>query len=148
MKPPRAPRRRVATAAWPPRVLGRTQLPLEVWVDAGTASSSEVLAAALHDNCRAALVGQKTYGKGVIQGVFGLSDGGALIETVASYATPSGQEINKLGVAPDRQKTFVSDVLGSSFVDQDIKAASFALPACKAPVDVRAPSGGANLMNN
>jgi len=56
-----------------------TDVPLQVWVDQGTASSGEVLAAALRDNCRAKLVGGTTYGKGVIQGVFGLSDGGALI---------------------------------------------------------------------
>ena len=100
-------------------------VPLQVWVDQGTASSSEVLAAALRDNCRASVVGGTTYGKGLIQGVFGLSDGGALFETVASYSTPAGDEINKRGVIPDVKKTFVSDVLGSSFVDQDIKAASF-----------------------
>ena len=85
-------------------------LPLEVWVDQGTASSGEVLAAALRDNCRAKLVGGTTFGKGVIQGVFGLSDGGALIETVASYSTPSRDEINRIGVKPDEQKTFISDV--------------------------------------
>ena len=100
-------------------------VPLQVWVDQGTASSSEVLAAALRDNCRASVVGGTTYGKGLIQGVFGLSDGGALIETVASYSTPAGDEINKRGVIPDVKKTFVSDVLGSSFVDQDVKAATF-----------------------
>ena len=71
-------------------------LPLQVWVDAKTASSGEVLAGALHDNCRAAVLGQRTYGKGVIQGVFGLSNGGALIETVASYATPTGCVIHPM----------------------------------------------------
>jgi carboxyl-terminal processing protease len=101
-----------------------TELPLQVWVDATTASSAEVLAAALRDNCRASVVGGTTYGKGVIQGVFGLSDGGALIETVASYATPAKEEINKRGVRPDEKKTFISDVMGSSWVDADIKAAS------------------------
>ena len=64
------------------------------------------------------------YGKGVIQGVFGLSDGGALIETVASYSTPSGVEINKRGVTVDKKRTFVSDVLGTSFTDADIKQLS------------------------
>lgn len=110
------------------------EVPLQVWVDQGTASSSEVLAAALRDNCRASLVGGTTYGKGVIQGVFGLSDGGALIETVASYSTPAKEEINKRGVKPDVQKTFVSDVLGSSFLDQDIKSADFGKNrVCKKP---------------
>jgi len=109
-------------------------LPLQVWVDARTASSSEVLAAALHDNCRARVVGSRTYGKGVIQGVFGLSDGGALVETVASYATPGGLEINNLGVTPDEQRIFVSDVLGSSFLDTDVKATRFDSIACAKPV--------------
>ena len=92
------------------------------------------LAAALRDNCRATLVGGTTYGKGVIQGVFGLSDGGALIETVASYATPARTEINLKGVTPDEKKTFVSDVLGAGFADADIKSASIQKPrACVAP---------------
>lgn len=111
-------------------------VPLQVWVDQGTASSGEVLAAALRDTCRASVVGGTTYGKGVIQGVFGLSDGGALIETVASYATPARDEINKRGVTPDVSRTFVSDVLGSGFVDTDVKAAKFALSkekVCVAP---------------
>jgi carboxyl-terminal processing protease len=99
-------------------------LPLQIWVDARTASSAEVLAAALKDNCRAQVLGGTTYGKGVIQGVFGLSDGGALVETVASYATPSGEEINLKGVKPDEDHIFISDVLGSSYVDADVKALS------------------------
>lgn len=103
-----------------------TSGPMEVWVDQGTASSGEVLAAALRDNCRASLIGGTTYGKGVIQGVFGLSDGGALIETVASYSTPRGDEINKKGVIPDEKRLFKSDVLGSSFIDADIQDAKFA----------------------
>jgi len=107
-------------------------VPLQVWVDAGTASSAEVLASALHDNCRASVVGGVTYGKGVIQGVFGLSDGGALIQTVASYSTPAREAINKRGVTPDEKRTFVSDVLGSSFVDADLKQANFGRRACSA----------------
>ena len=81
-------------------------------------------------NCRAKVVGGTTYGKGLIQGVFGLSDGGALVTTVASYATPSGREINLTGIRPDEPHTFVSDVLGSNFVDLDVKSAGFAAPTC------------------
>ncbi len=117
-----------------------TLAPMEVWVDASTASSAEVLAAALHDNCRASLVGSKTYGKGVIQGVFGLSDGSSLIQTVASYATPSGAEINRKGVEVDKQQIFYSDVLGSSWVDQDVRSASITPVAdrgvCSVPREV------------
>ena len=71
----------------------------QVWVNGRSASSSEVLAGALHDNCRASVVGSRSFGKGLIQGVFGLSDGGALVTTVASYATPNGREINLQGAA-------------------------------------------------
>ena len=60
----------------------------------------------------------------------GLSDGGALIETVASYATPAGAEINERGIAPDEERIFLSDVLGSSFLDADIKGAVIAQPVC------------------
>ena len=96
-----------------------------------------MLAAALQQNCRADVVGSRTFGKGVIQGVFGLSDGGALIETVASYATPGRQEINLKGITPDQKKTFPSDVLGSSFIEADVRAAKFLPPVirsqCLAP---------------
>ena len=64
-------------------------------------------------------------GKGVIQGVFGLSDGGALIETVASYSTPSKEEINLKGVTPDEKKSFLSDVLGQRALEADVKGANF-----------------------
>ena len=123
-------------------------VPLQVWVDQGTASSSEVLAAALRDNCRASLVGGTTYGKGIIQGVFGLSDGGALIETVASYSTPSRGEINKIGVKPDRSATFVSDVLGASFLEQDIRSAKFSAPGGKSCVAPEKPPPQKTLLDN
>ena len=55
---------------------------------------------------------------------------GALIETVASYATPAGAEINERGIAPDEERIFLSDVLGSSFLDADIKGAAIAQPVC------------------
>jgi carboxyl-terminal processing protease len=108
-------------------------VPIQVWVDNLTASAGEVLAGALRDNCRAPVVGTTTFGKGVIQGVFGLSDGGALVQTVGSYTTPAGQEINLKGVTPTNERIFVSDVLGSicgtstkrlcgKFVDTDVEA--------------------------
>ena len=101
-----APCNRQPSSPSPPLSLGCTSplphplLPsVQVWVNGGSASSSEVLAGALHDNCRASVVGSRSFGKGLIQGVFGLSDGGALVTTVASYATPNGREINLQGAA-------------------------------------------------
>ena len=61
-----------------------------------------MLAAGLHDNCRASIVGQRTFGKGKIQAVFGLSNGEGLTLTIAQYVTPlSGQVIQSRGISPD-----------------------------------------------
>lgn len=75
--------------------------PLAILVDENSASASEVLGGSLRDNCRGVVVGPShSYGKGLIQGVFGLSDGGGVIVTVASYKTPSGMEIQGKGLSP------------------------------------------------
>lgn len=79
-----------------------THDPLIVLVNKGTASASEILAGALQDNGRAQLVGEKTFGKGLIQSLFDLSDGSGLAVTVAKYETPNHTDINKLGILPDR----------------------------------------------
>ena len=79
-----------------------TQDPLVVLVNQGTASASEILAGALHDNGRATILGEKTFGKGLIQSLFDLSDGAGLAVTVAKYETPNHTDINRLGIQPDR----------------------------------------------
>ncbi len=79
-----------------------TRDPLVVLVNQGTASASEILAGALQDNGRATLVGETTFGKGLIQSLFDLSDGAGIAVTVAKYETPNHRDINKLGIAPDR----------------------------------------------
>ena len=78
-----------------------TEDPLVVLVNPGTASASEILAGALQDNHRAQLVGEKTFGKGLIQSLFDLSDGSGLAVTVAKYETPNHRDIHKLGIKPD-----------------------------------------------
>ena len=82
-----------------------TKDPLVVLVNQGTASASEILAGALQDNHRATLVGEKTFGKGLIQSLFQLSDGSGLAVTIAKYETPSHRDINKLGITPDQVVT-------------------------------------------
>jgi carboxyl-terminal processing protease len=79
-----------------------TDDPLVILVNQGTASASEILAGALQDNGRAKLVGETTFGKGLIQSLFELSDGSGLAVTIAKYETPQHRDINKLGIKPDK----------------------------------------------
>lgn len=82
-----------------------THDPLVVIVNEGSASASEILAGALHDNGRAILVGHKTFGKGKIQSVTELHDGSALFVTVAKYLSPALHDIDQVGITPDVQCT-------------------------------------------
>ena len=79
-----------------------TTAPLAVLVNEGTASASEILAGALQENHRAQLVGNVTFGKGLIQSLFDLSDGSGLVVTVAKYETPDHHDINRSGIRPNR----------------------------------------------
>ncbi|MEO1620475.1 MAG: carboxyl-terminal processing protease CtpA [Cyanobacteria bacterium J06632_3] len=79
--------------------------PLVVLVNKGTASASEILAGALQDNGRAQLVGETTFGKGLIQSLFDLPNGAGLAVTIAKYETPNHRDINKLGIEPDQVVT-------------------------------------------
>nr|DAD29815.1 TPA_asm: hypothetical protein HUJ06_031283 [Nelumbo nucifera] len=88
-----------------------THAPLVVLVNEGSASASEILAGALHDNGRAILVGHKTFGKGKIQSVTELHDGSALFVTVAKYLSPALHDIDQVGITPDVQCT--TDMLTS-----------------------------------
>ncbi len=78
-----------------------TNRPLVVLIDEGSASASEILSGAIKDNNRGVLVGNKTFGKGLVQSVRSLSDGSGLTVTVAKYLTPSGKDINTNGIEPD-----------------------------------------------
>ncbi|MBQ4526759.1 MAG: S41 family peptidase [Clostridia bacterium] len=76
-------------------------MPICVLIDEGSASASEIMAGALRDYEKAILVGKNTFGKGVVQGIFELGDGSAVRVTIAKYYTPSGECIDKIGIAPD-----------------------------------------------
>ena len=107
-----------------------TDKPLVVLIDQGSASASEILSGSLQDNSRAELVGQKTFGKGLVQAVRGLSDGSGLTVTIAKYLTPKGTDIHKNGIEPDvtsvmteeQLKNFTLEKLGSTQDSQYIDA--------------------------
>ena len=87
--------------------------PLVVLINKGSASASEILSGALKDNQRAILIGESTFGKGLVQEVKSLVPFGAGLNiTVQKYLTPNGTDINKKGIAPD---------IEVKFTEQDIK---------------------------
>jgi len=77
--------------------------PMVTLVNGGTASASEILAGALQDDGRSPLLGERTFGKGLIQTLIGLGNGSGLAVTVARYATPSGRDIQNQGIEPDQR---------------------------------------------
>jgi carboxyl-terminal processing protease len=77
------------------------KLPLVVMINDGTASAAEIVAGALQDQHRAVLLGTRSFGKGSVQLLFPLDNGGAIRLTTARYYTPSGRSIQAEGIVPD-----------------------------------------------
>ena len=76
------------------------KLPLCVIINKNSASASEALAGAIMDSGRGTLVGEKSFGKGIVQSIFELGDGSAFKVTTARYFTPGGTSIDKVGITP------------------------------------------------
>ncbi len=85
------------TGEMPPRFTGR----VVVLINGASASAAEIVAGALHDQGRAELVGSTSYGKGTVQRIFELPNGGALRFSVARYFTPAHRLIDGVGIEPD-----------------------------------------------
>lgn len=77
-------------------------MPTVVLVNAGSASAAEITTLALRDNHAALVIGEKSYGKGVVQSVIPFTDGSELKVTIAKWYAPSGENINHKGITPDQ----------------------------------------------
>lgn len=84
-------------------------VPTVVLIDEGSASASEITAGALKDNGAATIVGTKSYGKGSVQELVNLRDGGVLKVTIARWFTPEGRNIDKEGIEPDQKVEITED---------------------------------------
>ncbi|MDO5037212.1 MAG: S41 family peptidase [Tissierellia bacterium] len=102
---------------------GATDLPLVLLVNQGSASASEILAGALKDHGRGVLIGEKTFGKGVVQTVTPFLGGGGLKLTTSEYFTPAGVNIHGKGIEPDQVISLPEDVegIGLDYLDQDLQ---------------------------
>ncbi len=95
-----------------------TTLPLVVLVNKGTAGAAEIVAAAVLENARGDVVGDKTFGDGSVQKTIDLADGGALILSVAKYYSPSGKAIQDVAVTPNVLVADSDDGLGPDDEEQ------------------------------
>lgn len=84
---------------------GRDELdvPLVVLINGNSASASEILAGAIKDYNKGILLGTTTFGKGIVQKIYGISDGSAVKLTISHYYTPSGADIHGVGIDPDEE---------------------------------------------
>ncbi|MEO2010652.1 MAG: S41 family peptidase [Pirellulaceae bacterium] len=80
---------------------GTWDTPLYVLIDGDSASASEILAGAIHDHRRGIVIGQRSYGKGSVQGIFRLNHDIGIRLTTAKFFSPSGQAISGVGIQPD-----------------------------------------------
>lgn len=102
---------------------GELDIPLVVLINEGSASASEVLSGAVRDNEAGTLVGEKTFGKALVQSVRMLSDGSGYKLTTQQYFTPAGENINHKGIEPDIKITLDEEKYVKEEVDNQLEKA-------------------------
>ncbi|MDR1453092.1 MAG: S41 family peptidase [Candidatus Margulisbacteria bacterium] len=95
--------------------------PLVILLNGGSASASEILAGAVADNKRGTLIGTQSFGKASVQNIRPLSDGSAILVTVAKYLTPDGKDINKVGISPNYVVEIPTASIEAALKDPDYK---------------------------
>ena len=100
-------------------------LPTVVLINSGSASASEITTGALHDNGAAYVIGQKSFGKGVVQQLINFSDGSQLKVTIAKWYRPNGQNINHLGITPDQTVNLTAQDISNNYDTQLLAAESY-----------------------
>lgn len=98
-------------------------IPLVVLTNGNSASASEILAGAVQDYGIGTIVGKTTYGKGVVQNIFALSDGSAVKLTISNYFTPNGNNIHGIGIVPDVEVELDVDKYYDEGIDTQIEKA-------------------------
>lgn len=98
-------------------------IPLVVLINGNSASASEILAGAVKDYGIGTLVGTTTYGKGVVQNIFGLTDGSAIKLTISNYFTPNGNNIHGIGIEPDVEVELDVDKYYDENIDTQLEKA-------------------------
>jgi carboxyl-terminal processing protease len=115
--------------------------PLAVLVNGYTASASEITSGAIQDSGVGELIGERTYGKGVVQSIHPLPDGSAVKITSARYLTPAGRDINLKGITPDIVTVEPKDArYGDPSTDPQLQAAVSYLQGRLAKLNAAAPS--------
>ena len=92
--------------------------PMVVIVNGESASASEVFTGAMKDHGVATIVGENTFGKGIVQSVIPLQDGSAVKLTTAKYFTPNGNDIHKKGIAPDVEVSLPDDYTADDYMGE------------------------------
>ncbi len=111
-----------------------TEKPIVILINKGSASASEIFSGAMKDNHRAVIVGEKSFGKGLVQEINKVPGGGALHITIQKYLTPSGTDIHKKGISPDIEVKLTEDDIKNKHDAQLLKANDVIVKMISLPV--------------